>query len=74
MSTADRPISRPPFCLWGNETHNLVSKEKNMVTNFQKLQFGAPHICKLDTSAFFVSFWAVEECIGRIKWCKLKIN
>jgi len=60
--------------LWGYEPDKMVSKDSNMVKNFNVLRFGAPSIIRLLDGTLFLAVWAVEECVGDIRWFKLKVE
>lgn len=70
-------INEDELHLWGTvqgSPENLISKQKNMVSNFNKLRFGAPSVVRLNDRDFFVAFWAVEDCVSVIRWFKIKMR
>ena len=60
--------------IWGYSAMQRVSTEKNMVSNFHALRFGAPSAIRLHDGSIFAAIWAVEDCVGNIRWFKLKVN
>jgi sialidase-1 len=59
--------------LWGQHKTGLTSHRNKMTENFAALRFGAPSICRLEDGTFFVAYWAVEDGVSSIHWCKLQI-
>lgn len=60
--------------LWGAGTAGLTRSSGSMVEKFQVLRFGAPCISGLPDGTIFVSFWCYEECLGIVRWFKLKVD
>ena len=71
---ADRWVNEYESPIWGYAGGQRVSSDKNMVNNFHALRFGAPSAIRLQDGCIFVAIWAVEDCVGNIRWFKLKIN
>ncbi|WP_135554827.1 sialidase family protein [Paenibacillus cymbidii] len=59
--------------LWGSGQAGLTSNSGNMAADFIALRFGAPSLIRIDAGLIFVSFWAVEEGVGNIRWIKLRV-
>ncbi|MBP1993950.1 sialidase family protein [Paenibacillus eucommiae] len=67
-------INEEQIALWGNRITNLTSSSEDMVGNFTVLKFGAPSICRLQDGSWYISFWAVEDGVGNIRFIKLQIG
>jgi len=64
-------VNESELPLWGTEYSDLTSTSENMSKNFNVLKFGAPNIISLSDNTLFVTFWAVEDGIGNIRYIKL---
>lgn len=60
--------------IWGYDPEKMISKDSNMVKNFNVLRFGAPSMVRLQDGTLFVAVWAVEDCVSNIRWFKLKVG
>jgi sialidase-1 len=67
----DRWVNDEHLGLWGTEGSGLVATTGNMVTNFARLQFGAPCLVDMGDGTVHVSFWAVEEGLASARWIKV---
>ncbi len=69
----DNWVHEEELGLWGVAGSSLVSTTGNMVTNFARLQFGAPCLVDMGDGTVHISFWAVEDCQAVVRWIKLKV-
>ncbi|NLJ40816.1 MAG: exo-alpha-sialidase [Clostridiales bacterium] len=60
--------------LWGYDESRWVSRDSDMVKNFNVLSFGAPRAIRLMDGTIYVAIWAVEECVGSIRWFRLGVE
>jgi hypothetical protein len=60
--------------LWGANVQGLTCRSRSMAHNFNVLRFGAPSICRLPDGTIFVAFWCYEQCVGNIRWFKLRVT
>ena len=70
----DRWVNECESPIWGCSGGQRVSSDKNMVSNFHALRFGAPSAVFLLDGCIFAAIWAVEDCVGNIRWFKIKIS
>lgn len=63
--------AQPLWSRHGSET--LVRTDLDMAGNFLSLRFGAPHVTRLQSGEFFVSFWCYEDSMSLIRWYKFRI-
>jgi len=69
----DEWVNESEHPLWGSGQAGLTSNSGNMAADFTALRFGAPSLIRIDAGLIFVSFWAVEEGVGNIRWIKLRV-
>jgi len=70
----DRWINDFEYHIWGYSDDYLVAQNKNMVSNFQVLRFGAPSVVRLLDGCIFLAIWVVEDCVSNIRWFKIKVD
>ena len=70
----DQWINETQAPIWGHETAGLVSTERNMVTNFTRLRFGAPCMTPLPNGDIFMAFWCFEDYVLLVRWYTLRVE
>lgn len=65
-------VNEEELGLWGTASDGLVATSGNMVSNFARLQFGAPCLVDMGDGSVHVSFWAAEDCVTAARWIRVR--
>jgi len=60
--------------LWAADSLLTGETDENRVRQFNVLRFGAPCIIDRDDGQVLVAFWAVEDCVGNMRWVKVAVD
>ncbi|HCU36880.1 MAG TPA: hypothetical protein DGT21_15960 [Armatimonadetes bacterium] len=60
--------------LWAAGSLLTGETDENRIRQFNVLRFGAPCVIDLDDGGVLVAFWAVEDCVGNIRWLKVAVD
>ena len=61
-------------CLWGRDRAALPEVADSSIQNQHNLQFGYPQLVQLLDGHIFAVFWAVEDGLSVIRWCRLQLS
>lgn len=69
-----RWINEAEAPIWGSDLLPKQQVSGDMVSDFHALRFGAPSLTLLPNGEVFAVIWSVEECVGNIRWFRLRVN
>ncbi len=59
--------------LWAAGSLLVGETDENRIRQFNVLRFGAPCVIGLDDGQILIAFWAVEDCVGSIRWVRMAV-
>ena len=58
--------------IWGKAPAQDTSK--GIIEQFASLKFGQPSLLRLENGEILATHWCLEDCLGKIKTHRLKLN